>query len=96
MMPFPLPPPATLKPQDRQQGTERNERQDVRISPTPTVLGHVVKIHAVHTRDECRRNPDHGYDGEHLENVVLLSVDKTKNRVQQELRFTREMGFEVD
>jgi hypothetical protein len=47
----------------RQQRTACNDRQSVEITPTPTQLRHIVKVHAIHTGDQCRKNADHGQTG---------------------------------
>jgi hypothetical protein len=55
-----------------------------------------VEVHAVHAGDQCRRNPDHGHDREHLEDFILLGIDKDENCAQQKLRPTGQMRFEID
>jgi hypothetical protein len=90
-----LQPPSPLEPQDRKEGAEYNQHEAVLIAPRPSELRHVPEIHSVDTRHEGRRDSHDGNDRQHRENVVLLSVDETQHRVQQELYFVGQVGFVV-
>src|SRR5579863_2956220 len=83
---FSLPPSAALEPEDRQQDTQRDQRQAVGIAPAPPQLRHVVEVHAVHAGYQRRGNPHYRYHREYPEDLVLLGVDEAENCVQQELR----------
>jgi hypothetical protein len=83
-------------PQDRKQRTERNERQPVGITPTPAQFRHVVKVHTVHTGDQCGRDTDHGDDRKHSEYLVLLGIDEPQNGIQKKLGLAGQMCFEID
>src|SRR5882724_13689275 len=91
-----LPPAAPFEPRHRNEGAHRNQTQSPRITPGPAEFGHEVKIHAVHARDQRRRDADDGNDGEHFEDVVLLRVDEAEIGVEQKLRLVRERRLVLD
>src|SRR5215469_6094059 len=79
------PPSAALEPQDRQNRAGEDQRETKLIAVTPAQLGHVVKVHAVHARDQRRWNSDDGDHRQHLEDVILICVDEAQNGIEQEM-----------
>src|SRR5580704_16033017 len=93
---MPSPPAATFEPEDRQQDAQCDERETVAIAPAPAQLRHVVKVHAVHAGNQCWRNTNNRYDRQYFEDLILFSVDKAENSIQEKLGLSGQMRLEID
>src|SRR5262249_15205716 len=62
----------------------RYQHQDDRkgIAILPVKLGHVLEIHTVDRGNQRRRHQHHRRDREYLDDVVLLDIDDTQQRIQ--------------
>src|SRR5512147_604441 len=82
-------------------GGDPHQQKGQGVAPSPGKLGHIMEIHAEDAGDHRRRHEDYGGYGKDFDNLVLLDVNKTERRIQQEVdsfrekRVMGENGFDI-